>query len=438
MLSAGIAQPCLAGNGAAFRAGAGKATVSFEGLRWPVDGFTGLHDAPQVRVLLMEQEGARYAIVVMDLTSIDDALVTAAKSELTALAGVPAEHCRVCASHTFSVPHVFPASHLPDGTDAAQNSLLLTRYTRALQTAAGMAAGRLQPARTGAGSGESHISVNRDQHYPDGWWLGVDRDGYSDPGLGVLRIDDLAGKPLAVVFNYSVQPSVTEGAVSGNNGLQISSDLAGATSRYIEQHTGNDTVALFLVGAAGDQAPVDKAVRENVLPGGQVTRQVNSDSAWRLLSQLSQRLGADTVALLQSIRTREPAGLRVHRQTLQLPGLNYSPQHGPVGPVTRYNYPAGSQTALPVSYMVLGDLVWIGLQPELSARTGAEIRRQSPFRVTLISTLVDGGDKYLPDALSYDRMTYEARSSFYARGGAELASQAIIKTLYQLKDQERF
>lgn len=88
--------------------------------------------------------------------------------------------------------------------------------------------------------------------------------------------------------------------------------------------------------------------------------------------------------------------------------------------------------------MVLGDLVWIGLQPELSARTGAEIRRQSPFRVTLISTLVDGGDKYLPDALSYDRMTYEARSSFYARGGAELASQAIIKTLYQLKDQERF
>lgn len=47
------------------------------------------------------------------------------------------------------------------------------------------------------------------------------------------------------------------------------------------------------------------------------------------------------------------------------------------------------------------------------------------------------GGKYLPDALSYHRMTDEARCAFMP-GEAGLAGQSIIKTLHPLKDQESF
>lgn len=43
--------------------------------------------------------------------------------------------------------------------------------------------------------------------------------------------------------------------------------------------------------------------------------------------------------------------------------------------------------------------------------------------------MVDGAAKYLPDARSYDRYTYEARSSPSARGAAEAAAAAIVSLL---------
>lgn len=66
---------------------------------------------------------------------------------------------------------------------------------------------------------------------------------------------------------------------------------------------------------------------------------------------------------------------------------------------------------MPVILMQWGNTVLIGVQPELSASTGAYIRSASPFPNTFIMTMVDGADKYLPDSSNYDHFTYESRSS---------------------------
>jgi neutral ceramidase len=46
--------------------------------------------------------------------------------------------------------------------------------------------------------------------------------------------------------------------------------------------------------------------------------------------------------------------------------------------------------------------------------------------------MVDGAVKYLPEATSYDRLTYQARSSPYARGAAEDTAAAIIGMLKRM------
>ena len=74
-----------------------------------------------------------------------------------------------------------------------------------------------------------------------------------------------------------------------------------------------------------------------------------------------------------------------------------------------------------------------GFQPELSSVTAMDIRKQSPFPITMILTMVNGGAKYMPDQTSYDRITYEAMNSKFAKGSAEMLTEQIVKTLENIK-----
>ena len=69
----------------------------------------------------------------------------------------------------------------------------------------------------------------------------VDRD------LSLLRFDDMAGKPLAVIVNYTAHPTSIPAAT-----LKYSADYVGALKAAIEKETG--ATAIFMQGASGDQS----------------------------------------------------------------------------------------------------------------------------------------------------------------------------------------
>src|SRR5438094_8202879 len=57
------------------------------------------------------------------------------------------------------------------------------------------------PARIGAGKGSVNIGINRRERLPDGRiMIGQNPDGAVDREVGVIRIDDLAGKPIATMM----------------------------------------------------------------------------------------------------------------------------------------------------------------------------------------------------------------------------------------------
>jgi len=89
-------------------------------------------------------------------------------------------------------------------------------------------------------------------------------------------------------------------------------------------------------------------------------------------------------------------------------------------PVRRCDFqPAGTE-AVPIAVMQLGETALVGPQAELSGKTGLDIKAGSPFDRTIVMTMVNGGAKYMADAASYDKITYAAMNSRYARrpGGA--------------------
>ena len=65
-----------------------------------------------------------------------------------------------------------------------------------------------------------------------------------DPTVGVLRVEDLSGKPRAFAVHYACHPVALMGA-----GV-ISRDFPGAMVDHIEQELGVDCLAMFLQGAS--------------------------------------------------------------------------------------------------------------------------------------------------------------------------------------------
>ena len=72
----------------------------------------------------------------------------------------------------------------------------------------------------------------------------------SDRELGVLRLDDLNGKPIAILVNFTAHPTMISAAT-----LKFSADYVGAMKAEVAQATGANV--LFMQGASGDQSVND-------------------------------------------------------------------------------------------------------------------------------------------------------------------------------------
>ncbi|KPI18407.1 Neutral/alkaline nonlysosomal ceramidase [Actinobacteria bacterium OK074] len=424
---------------AVLRAGAGRAVIDVPAAAYPVDGFTGVHDQLRARVVVLEDGADRVALTVVDQTSVFAETVDRLKGIVAAAADVPAGNALICASHTFSAPHVLSAAQLDTATEAERrrHALLRAALDGAVLAAATAAVRQLRPARAGFGSGVCSVNVNRDVRTADGWWLGADDGGVSDKTVRVGRIEDLAGRPIAVLVNYGVQSSVMNESWTDDGGKLVTADLAGATARHVEREYDDEAVALFLVGAAGDQAPYLTANAHTVDRAGRPGRADVGETGFLLVDLLGRRLGAEAVRVCESIRpTEDEPRLEVVRGTARV-GTQIAPKSfKDLRPTTSHPFEPDGEEDVPIALVRLGDAVLVGVRPELTAATGIAVGQRSPFPHTMVLTMVDGAAKYMADRGSYDRITYAAMNSRYARGAAETVSERIAELLDALHERE--
>jgi hypothetical protein len=177
------------------------------------------------------------------------------------------------------------------------------------------AVANLAPVKAGVGVGtETRVSENRrlklksgreaDVRHayalpPDEEVIGV---GPIDPQIGVLRLDRLDGRPLAVVYNFACHPIM--GVPNGGN----TADVTGFASRVIEDNLGEGTVALFVQGCGGDVNPVRyKDVHQP-----------------RSAEPLGNLLGLSVVRAARAIRCDATSPLTLFNETLLLPRADHA------------------------------------------------------------------------------------------------------------------
>jgi hypothetical protein len=235
----------------------------------------GIDEELSVTALVLEGVGRRVCIAAIDMCMVPQDVAMAWRTAIADAIGTQASHVLINLSHTHSA-----GALLRTQPEFAEQADLLASYERMLGErlveAATAAASALQPARIGAADGESRVGVQRRERDADGTVsMGEVPDGPIDPVVGVVRVDDLAGGPIAILAAYGCH-TVTVGPRS----RLASPDFPGPMRRMVETTLGG--TCLFLQGGGGDimplwgmshdEDPTDDKERIGWMLGGEVVR----------------------------------------------------------------------------------------------------------------------------------------------------------------------
>lgn len=415
-------------------AGAGKAEIIIPKKAFPTVGeeYTGIRDNPGVRVLILKSEGLTYVLANFELVSLNDD-IDAFKTYIASTTNAKKENIWICVTHSLTTPHMFAFAEKGNREEKDKFSVLHQAVEQALESASAQAEKLIQPAKFGFGLGNCSINVNRTISTQEGWWLGNNEHGPSDKSVPVFKFSTLDDRPIAILFNYNAQCSVMDGSYTSNGDKLVSGDLAGATSRFIEQEYGNEAVAMYCLGAGGDQAPELKAVRTIRNLHGKTKIIDMKENGFLLLDILGSRLGQEVVEICEEIICKDITRpiKTVHRTFTYV--SQYIPDMKDIKPSKDYIYREVGQVDTDVEVLEIGDYALVGVKPEICCRTAMRIKDKSPYLGMGIMTFVNGGAKYMPEADMYDMITFQSMNSRFVKGTAERFEKDIIKLLQETR-----
>jgi len=265
-------------------------------------------DPLYAKVLVLDNGQTQLVLLTMDVTAIggrkiscnllpdvSEEFLPSLRRRIEVELGIPGGNVLVNASHTHPLGKM-----LCDDQEQVRRAFAAVKQARE----------HLTPVKIGSGIGHNdRISMNRNVQLKNGghWTIRhtnptpTDQEvaGVSefDPSIGIIRIDRLDGRPLAVVYNFACHLLFGDptGAITGN--------FPAIASDVIERALGEGAMAFFVQGAAGDV--IDLTFKD--------FHQVRS------VEPFGWSLGQSVLKALREITPKEGAKLAVVRQTVQFP-----------------------------------------------------------------------------------------------------------------------
>ncbi|MCM1123733.1 MAG: hypothetical protein NC416_14210 [Eubacterium sp.] len=411
------------------KAGAGKSEIILTDEYLEIENFTVIHKALNARAVVMESENV-FVCLSLEMTSLPEEEVKMMRQGIAERFRLEETQIWVCVTHTFSAPHLLPDGILKDEEKIKQKEIYRKALHKAAMEAVELAFASMQPVRAGFGTGLCEVNRNRDVELQDGWWVGEGGLGLTDHTVSVLSLNRADETPLAILFHYGVQSSVLDGSELNAGGKAVTPDLAGTASVYIEKmYKEDNTIGLFLIGAAGDQCPIEKTVHEVFVQGERVRRD-RQEEGFGICESLGEKLGKTVCDIMQKMTYTNVADkIKYGKVNFHVPGKEMERELKKLHPVKQMEYIPSTDKEIEVEAVCIGELALVGVKPELNCCSGIAISEYSPFQNTLVCTMVNGASKYMADRNSYNRYTYEAINSPFGKGAAELLIRQSVALL---------
>ena len=420
---------------------------------------TAVHDRLHARCLVLDDGSTKLAIVVCDSCMIPRAIHEATKRRASKRTGIPADHMLIAATHTHTAPTV--TGVFQSDPDAAYQQYLTEKIAEGIERAAA----NLAPARIGWGVGKDEAQVfNRRWKMKPGT-VGPDpfgrltdavrmNPGYLNPGLvepagptdpevSVLSVQTRAGRPLALLANYSLH---YVGGVA-----PLSADYFGAFAERMQTLLGAEQgdppfVGILSNGTSGDinnvnfgkAAPTRQAPYEQIrLVADSVTR-----AAHTAYQQIKHRDDVRLAAAARDIElaVRRPDEKDIARATEILAKaqgrvLKTLPEVYARETILLAKYPARAPVKLQA--LRIGELGICATPCETFVEIGLDLKKKSPLRPTFTIELANGYNGYLPTPAQHRLGGYEtwrARSSYLEVEAAPRITATVLELLKEVRE----
>ena len=241
----------------------------------------------------------------------------------------------------------------------------------------------------------------------------------SDRELAVLRFDDTAGKPIAILVNFTAHPTMISAAT-----LKFSADYVGAMKEMVQKETG--AAVIFMQGAAGDQS-----VNEGPNKGYQV---------------FGEALAREVVKVAAGIATQEVAhpSIEVNEDRFK-----FSPRVDLSNPLVRIayekaffaelipnfvdEYADGVRPRLTVA-LLNGEIALVGVSGEFFSNHSIRLKERARVKQLFFFGYSNGYHQYFPTIEAVAEGGYGADNAVspVAVGAGELMMDTALIWIYQM------
>ena len=414
----------------------------------------GIHDSLYAKAFVALGEGGKKtAVMSVDICNIDGEAVKFLRSYISSNSDLRAEDILIHATHT----HSGPQSKL----DAPEAKTYLTKAADAVVKANQ----QLKPTRLLAGrTTEDRVSHNRRLTAVDGTthmvWetfepgFIVESLGTIDPEMITISFEQ-EGEVMGSLINFGCHPTT----LTGNNWL-YSADYPGYITESVQKVKGNDFGSMFLNGACGNVTQVDHVAgfidtyqecqRIGYILGVAALEAMNK--AAPLADNNTVKVSRERVPLKKMTITDEQ--LEWAEEVMRRVALEGMPPLQPDGIpnevyaqkwIEMYQV-QNDYDSLEVQVIQIGEFALVGLPGEMFNEFGVYIKKQSPFKYTMVVGLANDAAGYFPTKISFTQgppgfkpmiTGYETTpgTTYYDVGAGELLAESAVKQLHQLYDQ---
>lgn len=418
---------------------AGAAAVDITPQQFPLNmpgGFSenmadGAHDSLYARALVLQDGNITLAMVVVDNIGVAREAADEAKALASKRCGIPMDKILVCSTHT----HTAPASNVTKGPPpaVAYRKLLVEGIAESIVRAHAT----LRPAAVGAATHPLPEEV-----FNRRWFLkpgkmplnpfgqldkvkmnpGTNPDvldrpaGPTDPDVTILSVQEATSrKPLALFANYSLH------YVGGVPRGKVSADYFGEFARLMPYRlgAGEGFVAMMSNGASGDINNIPFLVkRPPRAPFEQIriVAQKAADAAWYAWTKIPTHRSDARLGMIQreiTLRVRRPTAEQIEAAKAVLAIKDEVeraklPHLAEVYARRVLSLAAAPETMqAPLQALRIGDLGVCAIPFEAFVEIGLELKRRSPFPITMVIGIANGSYGYLPTPEQHKLGGYE-------------------------------
>ena len=416
----------------------------------------GILDELEINALALSCGEDRVVLLSVDHLGIEQKITTKFRKRISELTGVSMEGIYIHCTHTHTAPYL---------NDEAEDDLQKEYYQmvyRKIADVAVLALEDLKPAKMGWGIGDApNIAFVRRFRMKDGSVMtnpGVDNPnilaplGDVDERVSVLRFDREGADDILLV-HFADHPDT----VGGN---KISADWPGMTRKIVEKSI-DHVKCIFFNGAQGDVNHV------NVHPTGGYLNDMFMDfddvaRGYEHAKYMGRVVTGGVLQAYDKVKYIDVETLRYKQRKIQVP--SNMPKKEDLEEAYRINelHVAGRDDEIPYTGMMLttkvaaaarmirlengpeyfdmelsgiaiGDVALIGIPGEPFTGIGRGIKDIKGWDVVLPTCQTNGKQGYFPVKDAYDEGGYEAESSNFGAGVAELIIEESKKLLSELR-----